>query len=86
MPNLSIFRVSCGTSGGLGGLSFLLKNGRKGLGLEGPSPTFFLRSTTLFDNFLTNLTTLSRYLGSFLGGLVNNKGFFPTDLVSSDEG
>jgi len=59
MPNLSRFSAICGTLGGFGGLPFLLKNGQKGLGLEGPSPTDFLRSTTSLDNFLTRLTTLS---------------------------
>jgi hypothetical protein len=82
----SRFKVRHGTFGGFGGLSFLLKNGWKGLGLEDPSTTFFLRSTTLFDSFLNNLTMLSRYLGCFLGGLVNSNGFFPADLVSSDAG
>jgi hypothetical protein len=86
MPKLSRFNVSCGTSGGFGGLALLLKNGWKALGLEAPSPTFFLRSTTSFDSFLTYLTTVFRSLGSFSRGFVNNKGFFPVDLISSDEG
>jgi hypothetical protein len=72
-----------GVSSGLGGLSVLLKKGQKGFCLEDPSPTLFLRSTTSLDNFFTSLTTLSKSLGSFSGGLVRSKGFFQLDLVSS---
>ena len=86
MPNSFIFKVRDGNSIGFYTFSFVLKNGWKGLGFEGPYPVFFLWSTTSFEILFTSLTTLSIYLGSFLGDLVKSKGFFLAYLVSLDAG
>jgi hypothetical protein len=86
MKNSSIFRVTLGTYGGFGRLSFILKNGKKGLGFEDTSLTFFLRSSISFEIFFNSLATLSRSSGFFLEGLFNSKGFFPVNLVSSNVG
>jgi hypothetical protein len=63
-----------------------LKNGHKFLCLGDSPPTFFMRSTNSLDKFLTSLTMLSKSLGSFSGGLVRSRIFFPTELVSLDVG